>query len=150
MNKIFRFVSAILICQAAGILGSFFTINSVSTWYADINKPFFNPPSFVFGPVWTILYLMMGISLFLAWEKKINLKWFFIQLVLNSLWSIIFFGLQNPLLAFIEIIFLWIAIIFTIKSFWKKARTSAYLLIPYFFWVTFASILNLSIVILNL
>ena len=149
MNKFWKFLAAIVVCEGAGILGSIFTINSVNTWYTTLNKPFFNPPSSIFGPVWTILYFMMSISLFLAWEKKANLKWFWIQLALNALWSILFFGLQNPLLALVEIVLLWIAILMTIKSFWNKNRKSAYLLIPYLVWVTFATILNLSIVFLN-
>ncbi|CAN5173218.1 TspO/MBR family protein [soil metagenome] len=150
MNKFIKLLSAIIICEGAGIIGSFFTVNSVNTWYSTLNKPFFNPPSWLFGPVWTILYLMMGISLYLIWEKKkVDLKWFWIQLVLNSLWSILFFGLKNPGLAFLEIILLWGAIFLTIRGFWKYKRLSAYLLIPYLLWVTFATILNLSIVLLN-
>ena len=150
MNKFLKLAVAVIICEGAGIIGSFFTINSVTTWYTTLNKPFFNPPSWIFGPVWTILYLMMGISLYLAWEKKkVDLKWFWIQLGLNSLWSIIFFGLKNPMFAFLEIILLWGAIFMTIRSFWKYKRMSAYLLIPYLLWVSFASILNLSIVLLN-
>ncbi len=149
MNKFLKFLAAIVICQGAGILGSFFTINSVNTWYATLEKPIFNPPSWVFGPVWITLYFLMGVSLFLAWDKKINLRWFWTQLVLNSLWSIIFFGLQNPTLALANIILLWVAIFMTIKTFWKKNRTASLLLYPYLLWVTYASFLNLYIVILN-
>ncbi len=150
MNKFLKVALAIVTCQAAGILGSIFTFNSVDTWYLTINKPFFNPPSWVFGPVWTVLYLMMGISLYLAWNtKKIPLTWFWIQLALNALWSILFFGLKNPTIAFIEILLLWIAIFMTIKSFWRLNRTAAWLLVPYLLWVTFASILNASIAYLN-
>lgn len=149
MKKFLKLILAISVCEGAGIIGSVFTINSVNTWYLTLAKPSFNPPAFVFGPVWTMLYLLMGIALFLALEKKAKLKWFYIQLALNSIWSIIFFGLQNPLLALVDIIFLWIAIFMTIKLFWKKNRTSAYLLIPYFAWVTYAAALNLAIVYLN-
>lgn len=149
MKKFLKLILAISVCEGAGIIGSVFTINSVNTWYLTLAKPSFNPPAFVFGPVWTMLYLLMGIALFLALEKKAKLKWFYIQLALNSIWSIIFFGLQNPLLALVDIIFLWIAIFMTIKLFWKKNRTSAYLLIPYFAWVTYATALNLAIVYLN-
>src|SRR3990167_6158490 len=99
MNKFLKLLLAIVICQGAGLIGSIFTFNSVNTWYITLNKPFFNPPSWIFGPVWTILYLLMGISLYLAWNtKKVSLKWFWIQLGLNSLWSILFFGLKNPTL----------------------------------------------------
>lgn len=150
LNKFLKLLLAIIICEGAGLIGSFFTVNSVNTWYTTLNKPFFNPPSWIFGPVWTILYLLMGVSLYLAWgTKKISLKWFWIQLVLNSLWSILFFGLKNPTLALFEVIFLWVAIFMTIKSFWKHNRTASWLLLPYLFWVTFASVLNLAIVLLN-
>lgn len=150
MNKFLRLLLAVVLCEGAGLVGSIFTFSSVNSWYITLNKPFFNPPAWIFGPVWTILYLMMGISLYLAWNtKKISLKWFWIQLILNSLWSILFFGLRNPPLAFLEIILLWIAILLTIKSFWKYNKMASYLLFPYLFWVSFASILNLSIVLLN-
>lgn len=150
MNKFLKLTAAIVICEGAGIIGSVFTINSVNSWYSELNKPFFNPPSWLFGPVWIILYLLMGISLYLAWgKKKVDLKWFWVQLLLNSLWSIIFFGLKNPLFAFVEIILLWGAIFMTISRFWRSKRASAYLLIPYLLWVTFAAFLNLSIVLLN-
>lgn len=150
MRDFLRLVGFIFLCQSAGLIGSIFTFNSVNTWYLTLEKPFFNPPSFVFGPVWTFLYFLMGVSLYLVWgKKKTDLKWFWIQLVLNTTWSIIFFGLKNPLLAFIIIIFLWISIIQTIKSFKKVNKNASYLLYPYLTWVSFASILNLSIVILN-
>lgn len=150
MKKVLQLVLAIGICEGAGIVGSLFTFTAVTTWYLTLNKPFFNPPSWIFGPVWTLLYFLMGISLYLAWgTKKISLKWFWIQLGLNTLWSILFFGLKNPSIAFIEIVFLWTAIILTIKSFWKYKRSASWLLVPYLMWVTFASILNLSIVFLN-
>lgn len=150
MKDLLRLVGFIFLCQAAGLIGSIFTFNSVNTWYLTLEKPFFNPPSFVFGPVWTTLYFLMGVSLFLVWgKKKTDLKWFWIQLSLNTVWSIIFFGLKNPLFAFIIIILLWISIFQTIKSFKKVNKTASYLLYPYLFWVSFASILNLSIVLLN-
>lgn len=149
MNKFLKVLMAIVLCEGAGIIGSVFTVSSVNTWYMTLNKPFFNPPSFIFAPVWTILYFLMGLSLYFAWEKKSNLKWFYIQLVLNALWSIIFFGFKNPMIALVEIVCLWVAILMTIKGFWKKNRFSAYLLIPYLLWVSFATILNFYIVLLN-
>lgn len=150
MNKFLKLLLSILFCEGAGLIGSVFTFNSVNMWYVTLNKPFFNPPSWIFAPVWTILYLLMGVSLYLVWgTKKVNLKWFWIQLALNSLWSLIFFGLKNPMFAFLEIILLWLAILMTIKSFWKYNKTASWLLLPYLLWVTFASILNLSIVLLN-
>lgn len=150
----FKLIASIIICQLAGIIGSFFTVSSVSTWYTTINKPFFNPPSFVFGPVWITLYLLMGISLYLIWnnyskDMKLPLIFFGIQLGLNSLWSILFFGLQNPLFAFIEIIILWAFILLSIIGFYKKSKPAAYLLVPYILWVSFAAILNFSIFYLN-
>jgi translocator protein len=158
MQKInyFKLIISIIICQLAGIIGSFFTVTSVSTWYVTLNKPFFNPPGWLFGPVWIILYLLIGISLYIIWNKKINTKTkqvaliiFFIQLILNTIWSILFFGLKSPLLAFLDIIFLWFAIIFTMYFFNKISKTATYLLIPYILWVSFAMILNFSIYYLN-
>lgn len=149
-----KLVASIAICLTAGFLGSFFTISAISTWYSTLNKPFFNPPNWIFGPVWTTLYILMGISLYLLWTAKKKgkgpaIKLFLIQLGLNFFWSIIFFGLQNPLLAFAEIIALWIFIFLTIKQSLKIFKPAAYLLYPYLAWVSFASILNLFIVILN-
>jgi len=148
-----KLIFAILIVQLAGFLGSLFTITSTGSWYSEIVKPEFNPPNAVFGPVWTTLYLLIGISLYLVLiskkPKKTALYLFFTQLVLNTLWSILFFGLQNPLFAFIEIIILWISILLTIIYFYRINKKAAYLLIPYILWVTFAAILNLSIYILN-
>lgn len=149
MKKFIRLLAAIALCEGVGIMGSVFTFSSVYTWYSTLSKPFFNPPSWIFGPVWTALYLLMGIALFFAWQNKANLKWFYIQLGLNFLWSIIFFGLQNPLLALMDIVLLWMAIFATLKVFWKKSRISAYLFIPYIAWVSFAVFLNLAIVVLN-
>lgn len=150
MNKALKLFAFVLLCEAAGLVGSIFTLNSLQTWYPTLVKPFFNPPGWIFGPVWTTLYFLMGVSLYLVWEKKkTDLKWFWIQLLLNSLWSVAFFGLKSPILAFIIIIFLWACIFLTIKTFIKTSKTSAYLLYPYLAWVSFALILNLSIVILN-
>lgn len=150
MNKYLKFILAIIICEAAGLVGSLFTFNSITTWYVALNKPFFNPPSWIFAPVWTTLYLLMGASLYLVWKKKkANLNWFWTQLVLNTVWSIVFFGLRNPLLAFFVVIFLWFGIFKTIKDFGKINKTASYILYPYLAWVSFAAVLNLSIVILN-
>ena len=124
MKKIWKLIISILIPFLASAIGGFFTSTSVSTWYVSLIKPSFNPPSWVFGPVWTILYLLMGIALYLVWvDKSKNKKPAFIafgvQIFLNALWSVLFFGLQKPLFAFIEIIFLWIAIIVTIIYFYR-------------------------------
>lgn len=148
-NLIKIFLS-ILICEAAGMVGSIFTVSSVKTWYVtDLVKPNFNPPSWVFGPVWTTLFLLMGIALYLVWQKKKISKWFWIQLLLNILWSVLFFGLKRPDWAFLEIIILWVAILKTILEFGRVDKRAAKLLLPYLLWVSFASILNLAIVRLN-
>lgn len=150
-----KLIASIVICQLAGIIGAFFTTPSISGWYADLNKPFFNPPSWLFGPVWTLLYLLMGVSLYLVWSqknqagKKLALTIFAIQLGLNSLWSIVFFGLQLPWVAFLEILVLLFFIVLTIVKFFPISKKSAYFLIPYLLWVSFASILNLYIARLN-
>ena len=155
MNKYLKLIISLIIPQLAGGIGSLFTSPSISTWYATIAKPSFNPPNWIFGPVWTTLFLLMGISLFIVWNEKSKLKKkaitvFGIQLGLNTLWSILFFGLHSPLTAFIEIIFLWAAILLTIIYFYKISKPAAYLLIPYILWVSFAAVLNISIVFLNI
>lgn len=147
--KIPKLIFSIGLCLGAGVLGSFFTVSSIATWYQTLNKPFFSPPNWIFGPVWTILYILMGISLYLVWEKKKVPAVFWIQLILNALWSIIFFGMRNPTLALMDIVALWITIILTMKAFYKINKIAAYLLIPYLVWVSFATILNLIIVLLN-
>lgn len=155
INSWMKLIAAIVFCQMAGLIGSLFTFTAIPTWYAQLNKPFFNPPNWVFGPVWTMLFTLMGISLYIIWTKKQNKKTrqainiFLVQLVLNTLWSILFFGLKSPTLAFIEILILWFAIYTTIAHFWRLSKPSAYLLVPYIAWVSFASLLNLAIVILN-
>jgi tryptophan-rich sensory protein len=139
----------------AGFLGSFFTSSSVKTWYLIINKPSWNPPSWVFAPVWTTLFIMMGISLYLVWSRKIDnksrvaFKMFAVQMVLNVLWSVFFFGMGNFWLAFGEILVLWAFILATIVSFAKINKTAAWLLVPYILWVSFATYLNLTIALLN-
>ena len=141
----------------AASVGSFFTVSDDgSNWYEALKKPFFTPPDWVFGPVWTILYLMMGIAAFLVWQKgvpkshvRVALVCFMVQLVFNAAWSVIFFGFHSVGLALLEIIFLWLAILATIASFWRVDRVAAGLLLPYIGWVSFAVILNASIYFLN-
>ncbi|MGD9129590.1 MAG: tryptophan-rich sensory protein [Candidatus Woesebacteria bacterium] len=158
MKKIYwqKLIIALLLPQLAGLLASFFTSSSVRTWYFDLNKPFFNPPDWIFAPVWISLYLMMGLAFYLVWQGKSKKKFlkkakiiFLLQLFFNFLWSIIFFGLQLPGLAFLEIILLWFLIVLTIRRFFLLNKSASYLLIPYLLWVSFASILNLAIVLLN-
>jgi len=155
MNYIKLIVSLIL-PQLAGGLGAFLMGDSVSTWYATLEKPFFNPPSWVFGPVWLTLYLLMGISAYLIWKKvgenndakkAMNIYW--IHLAFNASWTPIFFGLHNIGLAFLNIVVLWALILILIIKFWKISRTASYLLIPYIAWVTIATALNAFIWYLN-
>ena len=145
-----KLILSILIAQSAGIIGSFATASSVKSWYiTDLVKPVFNPPSWVFAPVWTTLFILMGISFYLVWNKKNNLFWFWAQLFLNTLWSFLFFGFHSPTLAFYEIILLWSAILMTIVKFWQYKKVASVLLWPYLAWVTFAAFLNYSIMVLN-
>lgn len=140
----------------AGVIGGFFTASSVNTWYVPLTKPSFNPPNWLFSPVWITLYVLMGIALFLVWRKgfqtegvKSALLIFGVQLVLNALWSILFFGLKMPLLAFIEIIVLWGFILITMFKFKKVSKLAGYLLVPYLLWVSFAAVLNFFLWYLN-
>ncbi len=153
---VYRLIISVLVCQAAGLVGSIFTQLAISTWYAELQKPRFTPPDWVFGPVWISLYIMMGIAAFLVWRRGFHhqvvrraLAIFGVQLVLNALWSFLFFGLRSPLAGLIGISILGIAIIFTVRSFLKVSRTAGLLLVPYFLWVSFATGLNLSIWWLN-
>lgn len=151
MNKIFRLIASVLICELAGGAGSVFTAPAIAGWYGGLQKPELAPPNWIFAPVWTTLFLLMGIALYLVWEKqyKRGIVLFFVQLGLNVLWSAIFFGMRNPELAFAEIILLWVAILATIISFLKVSKPAAWLLAPYLLWVTFAAYLNYSLMILN-
>ena len=149
-------IASIVICNLAGIIGSVFTVSSVGSWYSTLVKPDFSPPNWIFGPVWTTLYTLMGIAAYLVWEKGVKKKHvgkalgvFGIQLVLNLFWSFLFFGMRNPFYAFVEIIFLWLAIIASIVLFYKIDKRAAYLLIPYILWVSFAAFLNYNLWVLN-
>ncbi|MFH2136458.1 MAG: TspO/MBR family protein [Patescibacteria group bacterium] len=151
-----KLIIAILVSEAAGIIGSIFTTPSIQTWYANLLRPEFSPPNWIFAPVWTTLFALMGIAAFLVWkrglgDKKVKIAlWIFAgQLILNIFWSIIFFGLHSPGGAFLEIIFLWLAILATIISFAKISKPAAWLLLPYILWVSFAAYLNYAIWILN-
>jgi len=149
MKNYIKLIIAILVCQLAGFIGSLFTITNQTSWYSNLNKPIFAPPNWLFGPVWITLFILMGVSLYLVWKKKADIRIFFVQLILNTTWSVLFFGLQSPLFAFMEIILLWFAIMLTIIKFHKISKTAAYLLIPYILWVSFAAVLNFGYLILN-
>ena len=150
---LFFFISLCLIFGNG--LGGYFTFISVETWYQTLNKPSFNPPDWVFGPVWTTLYILMGISVWLVWKRKpsadrtIGIRIFWVQLFFNILWTYIFFGIQKIGLSFLEIIFLIFLIFSNIIYFLKIDKIAGYLLIPYLIWVLYASILTYNIWILN-
>ncbi len=156
INNTFKLIIAIVVSELAGVIGSLFTVSAIPTWYAGLVKPALNPPAWVFGPVWTTLFALMGIAAFLVWKKgldrrdvRIALGIFIGQLVLNTLWSIIFFGLHSPGWALIDITLLWLAILGTIIVFYKISRPAMFLLLPYILWVSFAGYLNYSIWTLN-
>jgi len=155
MNKIIKLLALIIICEGVGFLGTIFTIPAISTWYVTLNKPVFNPPNWIFAPVWTTLYFLMGVSLFLILQKKLKKQRNFLvilfsaQLFLNFLWLVIFFGMHLSLAALVDIVFLWISIALLIIDFWKFSKPAASLLIPYLCWVSFASVLNLFVALLN-
>jgi tryptophan-rich sensory protein len=148
-------IVSIVVCFSAAAIGGFATTSSIEGWYAGINKPTWNPPNWIFGPVWSTLYLMMAVSVWLVWKKsglanaKFALVIFAIQLVLNLLWSLIFFGMQQPGWAFAEVILLWVSIVMTIAVFFRHSKLAAYLLVPYLLWVSFASFLNYTIWSMN-
>jgi len=140
----------ILVSLSAGFAGSQF---SPGEWYQNLEKPSFNPPGWVFGPVWTILYIAMGIAAWLVWKERgfsPVLYIFLGQLVLNALWSYLFFGANRPDLAFFEILLLWVLILLTMLLFWKVRTAAGILLLPYLLWVTFASVLNFALWRLNI
>lgn len=154
--KILRISIAVAICLFVGFLSGFATQSSISDWYVTLNKPSFNPPNWIFAPVWTVLYVLMGVAAGIVWNKGFHHKWvktalyhFIFQLIFNAAWSITFFGLRSPAYAILVIIVLMVLIILTIKWFRIVNRTAALLLIPYLLWVSFASILNYSIWQLN-
>jgi benzodiazapine receptor len=157
MKKFFQLIACIIVCQSAGLIGSIFTFSSIENWYSFLNKPSFSPPNWVFGPTWTLLYTLMGIAIYLIIQaknvdsksKKPAYLVFAIQLLLNATWSIVFFGLQSPFWGFINIILMWTFIVASIISFSRINKIAAGLLVPYLLWVSFASVLNYYILILN-
>ncbi len=155
--KILTALGFILVSQLAGIIGAFFTSSAISSWYVTLNKPAFNPPGWLFGPVWVILYTLMGIEAYLVWQRwgESNLaKWavilFLVHLAFNALWSILFFGLKNPMFAFFEIIFLLIMIVSVSIMFLQIDKRAFFMMLPYIIWVSFAMVLNFYIWRLNM
>ncbi len=153
---IVKLVTSVAACEAAGAIGSIFSVAAISTWYADLQKPAFNPPNSVFGPAWITLYLLMGVAAFLVWRKglsepgvKMALGFFLAQLVINVLWTYSFFGMRSLLAGAIAIVVLWVAILLTTIRFFPLSRWGGVLMLPYIGWVTFAGLLNFSVLMLN-
>jgi len=147
---------SIIVCLSAGLIGSLFTFAAIPTWYAALTKPSFSPPNWIFGPVWTTLYILMGIAMYLVWKKGTKKKsvrqalaLFLIHLGFNAGWSIVFFGLHSIFGGMVVIIILWGLIVAVIREFYRIDRQAAYFLIPYFVWVSFAGVLNFSLLLLN-
>jgi benzodiazapine receptor len=153
--KILQIIVSILIAQAAGLIGSLATADSLSNWYIDLVKPSWHPPNWLFGPVWTMLYTLMGIAAYLIWKQrdlpqaKTALWIYGIHLVFNGLWSFLFFGFKNPGLAFAEIIVLLTLIMITTIIFWRINSWAGIMMIPYIIWVSFATYLNFTLWQLN-
>ena len=151
-----KLLASVAACQLAGLLGAVFTSPAIPSWYAGLKKPAFTPPAWLFGPMWISLYLLMAVAAYLVWQKGLShpgvraaLAVFVGQLLLNALWSPVFFGLRAPLAGAVVILLLWLAIVLTIFLFWKISRPAALLLLPYLLWVSLATALNISIAFLN-
>jgi len=156
MKNLLKLIVCIVICQLAGVIGSIFTMDNISTWYPTLTKPPLQLPNWIFGPVWISLYIMMGISLIFVIKNGFNIPGvkaataiFAVQLVLNSIWSIVFFGMHELLISVVVIAALWIMILLTMLKFKPISFTAAVLLLPYLLWVSFASYLNSAIYVLN-
>jgi tryptophan-rich sensory protein len=151
-----RLVAAVVLCELAGVVGSVFTFPSIPTWYASLEKPGFNPLNWVFAPVWLILYALMGVAAYFVWSKALEPKGarvassvFVAQLFLNVLWSNVFFGLHSLFYGFVIIVALWISIALTVVVFARVSKIASVLMLPYILWVSFASVLNYYIWLLN-
>jgi benzodiazapine receptor len=156
MKKAVGVIVSVLICELAGVIGSLFTTPSIPGWYAGLTKPAFNPPNWIFGPVWTTLYALMGVAAYLVFARRDGSKGvrralavFAIQLVLNALWSVVFFGAHMILGAAALIVVLWGSILATILLFHRISKAASWLLAPYILWVTFAAVLNFSLALFN-
>ena len=155
-NDLLKLILCIIICEGLGSSGSIFTSMSVSTWYSTLVKPWFAPPGGVIAVIWTVLFMLMGISLFLVWREgldrpgvKAAIYIFAAQFVVNIAWSAAFFGMRSPLNGLIVIVLLWLMILLTIIKFWRVSKNAALLLVPYILWVSIAMFLNYSILVLN-
>ncbi len=155
-KEIGKAVLFILGCELAGVIGSAFTFSALASWYPLLVKPFFNPPNWIFGPVWTILYALMGIAAYLIWSKGIGkggvrfaLSLFALQLALNVLWSALFFGLRSVLFGMMGAVALWVAVLIATIEFRNVSRWAMLIMLPYLIWVSFAMILSISLFMLN-
>lgn len=154
-SNVLKLIVSIVLPLSIGAIAGIFTSEAIPGWYATLNRPSFNPPNWLFGPVWTTLYLLMGVSLYLIWkqekskERNLAMLVFIVQLVLNFAWSFIFFYFNKISFAFAEIILLWLSILLMIIRFYRIKPIAAYINIPYLLWVSFAAILNLSFYLLN-
>jgi tryptophan-rich sensory protein len=151
-----KLLASVAACQLAGALGAIFTGAAIPSWYAFLKKPWFTPPNWLFGPAWITLYTLMAVAAWLVWRKglsahgvRLAMAAFLCQLLLNAIWSPVFFGLRSPLAGAVIIVLLWLAILLTMILFWKISRPAALLLLPYLLWVSYASALNISIYLLN-
>ena len=156
MSNAYKLVISLVVCQLIGLIGSIYTMSSIPTWYAALEKPAFTPPIWLFAPAWITLYVLMGIAAFLIWRNgwdkpkvRAALAFFGVQLVLNALWSVAFFGLQSPIFGLVVIVLLWVAILITMLRFKEISIAGAWLLLPYLLWVTFTGALNIAIWMLN-
>ena len=147
---------AVVVCLLVGFLSGLSTAESIETWYAYLEKPFFNPPDWIFAPVWTALYILMGLAVAIIWHQGWSnqavqnaVMIFLAQLILNATWSVVFFGMQSTMGALVIILILWTLILICIRRFLRIKKFAAYLMVPYFLWVSFATVLNASIVYLN-
>lgn len=154
MKKVLTLIACIILTLSVGALSGYLTAKEIPGWYEGLQKPSFNPPNYLFGPVWTLLYILMGISLFLVIRSGTSGKgkpiiFFFVQLTLNFLWSLIFFNFHHVALALVDILLLWVFILLMISSFYKESRVAGLLQLPYLLWVSFATVLNAAILLLN-
>ena len=156
VGRVWRVVLGVVLCELAGVVGSVFTFPSIGSWYASLVKPWFNPPNWLFAPVWVTLYALMGVSLGLVWNKgmgdrrvRVGLLVFGVQLALNVLWSVVFFGAESLVYGLGVIFVLWVVIAFTMVLFYRVSGVAGLLLVPYICWVTVATILNYYLWILN-
>jgi len=155
-SNVLKLIASLAVVLAADAIGSLATMKAIPTWYRGLAKPSFNPPDWLFGPAWTVLYLLMAVAAFLVWKQgigtpgvKLALVAFLVQLVLNVLWSVFFFGLRSPLGGLVDIVLLWLSILATIVLFFRVSSTAGILLLPYIAWVSFAALLNAAVLRLN-